>query len=267
MKRPAMAGTRGPSWEGNAVNDQFFNIGSMSGSNIQVGGTGNAISQGSYEPPASGLEGTRGRRGSAPEHLLYAFADIVGYSKLPVSLQRLAQEYLASVLAGGVTQAGVSPELVDWQDQGDARMMTFPAGTDAGSVLAEMPRYVHDELLDHNQYMELPARMRLRMAFTMGVSEPGATGRVGAAPIAVARLVNWGKFRRLISETADAYVGVIMDDHLYGQYVRQSFRSGIDPNDYAPAHISNADKGFEADAWVRIFRFTGEKVAALLDSA
>jgi hypothetical protein len=114
--------------------------------------------------------------------------------------------------------------------------------------------------------MELHARMRLRMAFTVGVSEPGATGRIGAAPIAVARLVDWSKFRRVMGETADAYVGVIIDDHLHSQYVRQDFRSDIDPRDYAPARISNTDKGFEADAWVRIFRFTGEKVAALLDS-
>lgn len=247
--------------------DEQISIGSISGMGIQVGGTGNTINQGPGERLASGLARTQGPRGSAYEHLLHGFVDIVGYSRLPVSLQRRSQEYLANLLSEGITRAGISPELVDCQDQGDARMMTFPAGTDAGRVLAEMPRYVHDELLEHNHHMRLPARLRLRMAFTMGVSEPGATGRVGAAPIAVARLADWTRFRRIMGETPEAYVGVIIDEHLYGEYVRQSFRSDMDPRDYAQAHISNPEKTFEADAWVRILRFTGEKVAALLARA
>jgi hypothetical protein len=172
--------------------------------------------------------------------------------------------YLASVLNGGIADADVSPESVAWQDQGDASMLKFPPSTDVGKVLAGMPRYLDEELLDRNRDLQPHAGTRIRLAFTMGVSAPGAMGRVGEAPIAVARLVNWGPFREAMTNADGARVGVIIDDHLYGQYVRQRFRADNNPADYAKARILYADKGFDATAWVRILGYTGEQVEPLL---
>lgn len=242
-------------------------IGNLSGSNNQVGGAGSTFHQ-VYDgpPPSVEARGQRGQGGRSPEHALYAFADIVGYSQLSARLQKASQDYLATVLDEGVAEAGVLSGHVSWQDQGDASLMTFPADTDVAKVLAVMPRYLNDELLARNQDMAPHARIRLRVAFTMGVSVPGATGWAGEAPIAVARLVNWVPFRHAMTRAADAQVGVIIDDHLYGQYVRQGFRADINPGDYVRARISYADKGFDAVAWVKLFGYTGEQVAGLLAS-
>jgi hypothetical protein len=234
----------------------------VSGNNNLVGGRGSTISQVYGAPPAP--EEARGRHGRAPEHALYAFADIVGYSQLTARLQKSSQDYLASALDDGIAEADVPPELVAWQDQGDARMMMFPADADAGRVLAVMPRYLNDELLARNQDMAPHARTRIRVAFTMGVSVPGATGLAGEAPIAVARLVNWVPFRHAMTAAAHAQVGVIIDDHLHGQYVRQPFRADMSSRDYVPARVSHAGKGFDAAAWVRLFGYTAEQVATLL---
>lgn len=242
-------------------------IGNISGGNNQIGGSGSKFSQVFGGPPTSEPEEARRRDGHRPEHALHAFADIVGYSHLTARLQKISQDYLASVLRAGIAEMDVPPELVAWQHQGDASMLKFPADTDAGKLLAEMPRYVNYELLARNQDMTPQARTRIRMAFTMGVSEPGATGLAGEAPIAVARLVNWAPFRRAMTEAAHAQVGVIIDDHLHGQYVRQGLRADINPSDYIPVRISYADKGFEAAAWVQLFGCTGEQAAALLGSA
>lgn len=234
----------------------------VSGNNNLVGGRDAAISQVNGGPPAP--EEARGRRGRAPEHALYAFADIVGYSQLSARLQKTSQDYLASVLDDGIAEADVPPELIAWQDQGDASMMMFPADADAGRVLAVMPRFLNDELLARNQDMAPHARTRIRIAFTMGVSLPGATGLAGEAPIAVARLVNWPPFRHAMAAATHAQVGVIIDDHLHGQYVRQRFRADIGSSDYVPVRVSQADKGFDAAAWVRLFGYTAEQVAGLL---
>jgi hypothetical protein len=234
----------------------------VSGSNNQVGGRGSTLNQVFGVPPAS--EEARGRRGHAPEHALYAFADIVGYSQLTARLQKASQDYLASLLNDGIAEADVPPELVAWQDQGDASMMKFPSDSDAGKILAMMPRFLNDELLARNEDMAPHARTRIRVAFTMGVSLPGATGLAGEAPIAVARLVNWTPFRHAMTKATDAQVGVIMDDYLYRQYVRQGFRADINPGDYIPTRVSYADKGFDAAAWVKFFGYTGEQVAGLL---
>jgi hypothetical protein len=240
-------------------------IGSISGGNNQIGGSGGTFSQVVGGPPAEEeAHGRRGGRERAPEHTLYAFADIVGYSKLSARLQKTSQDYLASVLNGGIADVDVSPESVAWQDQGDASMLKFPASTDVGKVLAGMPRYLDEELLDRNRDLQPHAGTRIRLAFTMGVSAPGAMGRVGEAPIAVARLVNWGPFREAMTNADGARVGVIIDDHLYGQYVRQRFRADNNPADYAKARILYADKDFDATAWVRILGYTGEQVEPLL---
>src|SRR5262249_40403063 len=151
--------------------------------------------------------------------------------------------YLASLLDDGIAEADVSPKLVAWQDQGDARMTRFPSSVDAGKILAVLPRFLNDELLARNQDMAVHARIRIRMAFAMGASVPGATGRVGDAPIAVARLINWDPFRHAMTKAGDAQVGVIIDDHLHGQYVRQNFRADLDAGDYTPVRVSYADKG------------------------
>ena len=235
-------------------------IGNLTGSNINVGGSGSTNQI--IGSPSAAEEAPR-RAGSGPEHALYAFADIVGYSQLTARLQQASQDYLAGLLDEGITEADVSPGRVTCQDQGDARMMKFPSDADAGKVLAVMPRFLNEELLERNQDMAPHARTRIRIAFTMGVSAPGATGLAGGAPIAVARLVNWGPFRHVMTAAARAQVGVIIDNHLHEQYVRQRFRSDINPDDYIPARVSYADKGFDTQAWIKLFGYTGGQVAAL----
>jgi hypothetical protein len=118
------------------------------------------------------------------------------------------------------------------QDQGDAIMMAFPPDIDAGKVLAVMPRYLSEELMARNEDMAPHARMRIRIAFTVGAFVPGATGVVGGAPIAAARLVNSSPFRHAMTLAENAQVGVIIDDQVHGQYVRQDFNSGVGHGDY-----------------------------------
>jgi class 3 adenylate cyclase len=234
----------------------------VSGNQNQVATRGSTVSQ---VIGAADIEEHASRYPSgAARHLLHAFADIVGYSQLTARLQKVSQDYLASVLDDSMAEAGVQPELVARQDQGDAILLTFPTGTDAARVLATMPRYLNDELLDRNQDMAPHARIRIRTAFSMGVSMPGGTGLVGQAPITVARLANWATFRHAMTGAAQAQCGVIIDDHLHGEYVRQRFRPDIDPGEYVPAHVAYADKGFNASAWVKLFGYSGQQVAALL---
>lgn len=215
------------------------------------------------DEPSGGPTASDQARGE-PASALYAFADIVGYSRLSARLQKLAQDDLAELLDVSLNEAGIRPEQVEAQDQGDARLLMFPPQAEPGRVLAVMPRHLNDELLARNQDMAPHARTRIRIAFTMGVSLPGATGLAGEAPIAVARLVNWPPFRHAMAAATHAQVGVIIDDHLHGQYVRQRFRADIGSSDYVPVRVSQADKGFDAAAWVRLFGYTAEQVAGLL---
>ena len=203
-------------------------------------------------------------RPGQPAHGLYAFADIVGYSNFSARLQRDSQDYLASLLDGGLAEASVDPGQVTAQDQGDARLLWFTPGTDTGRVLAIMPRYLNDDLLARNRDMAPHARMRVRLSFTMGASAPGRTGLAGAAPIAAARLSSASVFRQAMNAAPQAQCGVIIDSHLHSEYVRQGFRADINSDDYVSVHVSHPDKGFEATAWLKLFGYSSWQVTALL---
>jgi hypothetical protein len=238
--------------------------GNVTGGNNQFGGSGSTFSQviGAREDGDAAPPRSRG----VPAHALHVFADIVGYSQLPVRLQKVSQDYMATVLDDSMEEAGVLPELVAGQDQGDGSLLALPPDIDVAKVLAVMPRYLNDELLARNEDMAPHARMRLRVAFSMGVSAPGRQGLVGGAPIAVARLVNWGPFRHAMTAATQAQCGVIIDDHLHAQYVRQQFRPDASPGEYVPARVRLPDKGFDATAWVRLYGYSGDQVSTLLAS-
>jgi hypothetical protein len=234
------------------MSNDGYNYGSVSGGNVQFGGAGNTLNVGTAGTPAR--EEARGRRGGAPENALYAFADIVSYSRLNARQQKISQDDLVKVLDDGISEAGVSPEDVIWQDQGDARTMRFPAGTDVGRMLSTMPRHVNAELLARNGDVAPGAQLRIRLAFAMGVSAPGATGLVGSAPIAVARLVNWSPFRAAMTNSDHVHVGLIIDDYLFSQFVNQQFRSDNDLRDFTRVHVADSAKGFDAYAWMKLFQ-------------
>jgi hypothetical protein len=241
---------------------EHISIGSMSGGSNQVGGRGNSMNVGAAAPPAR-EEAPLPPDGS-PQQALYAFADIAGYSYFTARLQKMSQDDLAGLLDASVTEAGVRPEQITPQDQGDARLLAFPAGTDAGRILAVLPRYFNDGLIARNQDMASHARMRVRLAFAMGAAVPAGTGLAGGAPIAAVRLANAAIFRRAMNEAPQAQCGVMIDNYLHGEFVRLQFRPDMTPGDYAPVRVSYPDKGFEADAWLRLMGYTSQQVTTLL---
>jgi hypothetical protein len=191
----------------------------------------------------------------------------VGYSRWNARLQKSSQDYLVSVLDASLAEAGVETDRVDAQDQGDARFLRFPVGTDAAKALAVMPRYLNDELLVRNEDMAPHARMRMRLSFTMGAAVRGGTGLAGAAPIAVVRLSNSTVFRAVMKAAPEVQCGVIIDDYLHGEYVRQGFRNDINPGDYVCLSVCDRAKGFEARAWMKLFGYSAQHVTSLINQA
>jgi hypothetical protein len=244
-----------------------FNIGSVSGQGFQIGSgnqqVNNTQERWPADRPAAKQPAAEQARGG-PVSALYAFADIVGYSRLTVRLQKMSQDDLADLLGVSLAEAGIRPELVETQDQGDARLLMFPPHTEPARVLAVMPRHLNDELLARNQDMAAHAQMRVRLSFTMGVAVPGGTGLAGAAPIAVVRLNNSDILRQAMATAPAAQCGVIIDNYLHGEYVRQGFRADISPDDYVSVRVSNPEKGFDAAAWMKLFGYSRQQIAALL---
>ncbi len=238
------------------------NSGTVYGSVNQQSGDNNTM-PGWAQPPRETTD-RPDSPGGGPQHALYAFADIVGYSSLNARLQRLGQQDLVDMLRRGSAEAGVEPGTIAAQDQGDAQLLTFPQGTDAAKVLAVLPRFLNEELGVRNRDMAGHAQMRVRLAFAMGVSVRGAAGLVGDAPIAVARLASSEVFRRVMRVAPRARCGVLIDDYLHAQLVKPGFRADIDPDDFVALRVQYPDKGFDAPAWIKMFGYSGQQLRGLL---
>jgi hypothetical protein len=198
---------------------------------------------------------------------LHAFADIVGYSQLDAAQQAESQDRLVRILDHSLRDAGVLPDWVVQQDQGDARLLTFPTDADVARVLAMMPRRFQDDLHAHNRITVPHARLRVRLSYVLGPAAAGRIGRTGGAAIKVVRLSNDVQFRQAMKTNPDVYVGVIVDDYLYRNCVQQEFRPDLHPEEYVATHVSDPDKGFEADAWMRLVGRSANEAESLIRMA
>lgn len=235
---------------------------------VSIGGQGHTFNQtykpGTAKPSADTTQRPSGEKASHPVNTLHAVADIVAYSRFNAGQQVQAQDRLAQVLDRSMTEAGANPATVMTQDHGDARFLSFPMKTNVARVLAVMPRHLNDELTAGNQDMTLDARLRIRLSFAMGPVEQGKTGLIGTAPITVERLSSAARFRLAMKAAPSAYLGVIMDDHLYDSYVRPGFRPDMNAHDYLHVHLIDPEKDFEAGAWIRLFGCSPRELATLL---
>jgi hypothetical protein len=228
-------------------------IGAISGGQNVVGGNGHQISQAPVPPtPQSPSAQEHGQYAdSAPVHSLHVYADIVCYSRFDAAQQRLAQDALATMLDRSLIEVDVRPQMAAMQDQGDARLLSLPPDADVAKALAVMPRHLNDELLARNRDSAPHAQLRLRMSFTMGPAAPGRTGLTGTAPVSVVRLADASGLRAAMTATPQSCLGMIIDHHLFSLYVMQRFRMDLIPDQFVLVHVSQ--KGFESDAWIRLF--------------
>jgi hypothetical protein len=196
--------------------------------------------------------------------LLYCLADIVGFSGMGVIRQGECQDLLVQLLDMSMEEAGVDPASVTRGDRGDALIIAFPPRTDVARVLARMTRRLDDEIRARNKYVEPGAQLRVRLSYALGPAAPGALGDRGRTPVAVTRLSNASQFRKIMKSLPNAYVGVIVDDFLYQNFVCEDYRADLCPDEYRHCRVHDADKSFDAGAWIRILACSPDQWDLLL---
>jgi hypothetical protein len=184
---------------------------------------------------------------------LYAFVDIVDYSRRTAAQQCDCQEQFVRIIEYCLQEAGVHTESISLQNHGSgALLMTFPVDTDVTRMLAVLPRLASLELARRNKDLRPTSRLRLRMSFSIGPTAPGPAGPTGQAPIEAVRLSAADALRRALAEMPMASLGVIITDDLYDKYVKQEFRSDLTPDSYAQANVRDQETGLDAKAWVSL---------------
>ncbi|HUI59589.1 MAG TPA: hypothetical protein VLX90_05175, partial [Steroidobacteraceae bacterium] len=177
---------------------------------------------------------------------------IVDYDQLDVGQQADSRDLLASILDHSLGDAGILPVSVSQHGEGSARMLTFRANIDIVRVLAVMPRRFEEDLNAHNQVTAPHARLRMWLSYVHGPAAIGTIGRSSCGATKVARISNDSQFRQAMRASPDTYVGVMVDDYLYTNYVQQESRPDLHPEEYVATHVSDREIGFEADAWMRL---------------
>ena len=184
---------------------------------------------------------------------LYILPDIVAYSGRGPYQQAESQERLVKIIHASLDAAGVRPDAVAAQNQGDARMLSVPVdGLDVSRVLAVFPRHFNDELRAYNRDVATHAILRVRLAFAMGPTAEGRIGRTGKTPITVTRLNNATPLREAMAARPEAHLGVIVENHLYTNYVEQEFHVDPGVDEYVEVRVSDSVKGFDQNAWMRL---------------
>lgn len=186
-----------------------------------------------------------------PTRCLHAAIDAESYSGRTSLPQRDMQERVQAVLHRAAEAIGFGPARLWFQPQGDGGTIRFPAGIDEAAALVGLMRELRVELEAVNRDLIPAARVRLRLAFVVGVSQPAALGLAGDPPVAVNRLLNAQELRARLAAAPEASLAVIIPNTLFQDLVVHRLR-GLDPVDWEQIHVVDTAKKFDSHAWMTV---------------
>ncbi|MEU9890374.1 hypothetical protein [Sphaerisporangium sp. NPDC051011] len=176
-------------------------------------------------------------------------ADIEKYSRFDDNEQEAAQARLVRVLEGARRRAGVAEAEVGCQRSGDGQFAILPPGIDETVVIPELIRGLRIELKDANAGLDDHHRLRLRVALCRGIIREAANGYVGAASIAVNRVLDSRPLRDALAGDRSADIAFAVTDSLYREVVVHGYED-LMPSDFRQAAVVIPEKQFSETAWL-----------------
>jgi hypothetical protein len=177
--------------------------------------------------------------------------DIEGYSKRSNPEQVELQARLCWITERALTAAGVNPKRCGRQDQGDAQLISLPAGADLAGVLPALPRVMQAAIHQVNSVPVSAGRLRLRMSMAQGPVQIASTGFVGPGVISAAWILESQTLRDALRASPQADLVIAITDDLYRQVFRQGY-GGLAAGDFRSALIENPAKNFAVHVWIYV---------------
>jgi hypothetical protein len=188
---------------------------------------------------------------SKPAVRLCVAADTEQYSRFRVPEAVRAQQRFVEALARARRHAGLAEAEIDLQKSGDGQFAVLPPGVDESAVIPKLVEGIKLALAETNSDLSDRARLRLRVALHRGHVRPGMNGWVGAATIAVHRLLDSEVLRRALTAAPDADFALIVSDVLYQDVIADHYGL-LDPGEFAEVTATLKAKNFTERAWVHI---------------
>lgn len=172
-------------------------------------------------------------------------SDVAGYSRRSNAETERIQADLVDVLARARKAAGIAESAVRPQAQGDGQFTVLPVGIDESVVIPRLVAAVSQELRRRD------GRMRVRLALHRGLVKEGPNGWIGAAPIAVHRILDCDPLRAALAGNPGADFVLGVPDSLY----RDVIVPGAEPpraDEFTAMPVEVPSKGFVEHCWLHI---------------
>jgi hypothetical protein len=146
--------------------------------------------------------------------------DVEGFSQRHTAEQARTQDDLEQAMRQAVADAGLDIERWYRQPRGDGELAVLPEGADGLSLVADYPRKLASAVAEVNQSGKDGPRLRARMAIHHGAVAPGRFGPVGAAPVAISRLVDAEIVRQQLRRRGDLDIALIVSATVYNEVIQ-----------------------------------------------
>jgi hypothetical protein len=180
-------------------------------------------------------------------------SDVAGYSRRSNAETKRIQSDLVDVLSRARQAAGIADAKVRPQAQGDGQFTVLPVGVDESVVIPRLVAAVGRELRRRNAGMGEDGRMRVRLALHRGLIKEGRNGWIGAAPIAVHRIVDCDPLREALTGHPGADFVLGLPDALYRDVIVPA-EEPPGPDDFTAMPVELPKKGFVEHCWLHIGR-------------
>ncbi|MFG3054474.1 hypothetical protein ACGFZP_26425 [Kitasatospora sp. NPDC048239] len=169
-----------------------------------------------------------------PQSHWIALVDIEDFSLRPETVQATLHEELYEVVWFAFGRARLERSACQVQDRGDGMLILLPAATSPAVLLRELLRGLQDALAEHHAKYRDDHRMRLRVGLNQGLVIQHDERWAGTAINDLARLVDAGPVKRVLTAAERAHLVVVVSEELHRAVVLGRY-PGIDAAAYLPA--------------------------------
>lgn len=177
--------------------------------------------------------------------------DVERYSRWGLADQSAAQNGLDAVLDEACATAGLERATWSRQDAGDGELAVLPPGIDEQRTINAFVRELRGSLYRYNRRLNDDARLRVRVAMHVGMTQVAGLGFAGPAPVVAARLRDAAAVRRAMAEHPDADFVLVISQPLYEDHVGND-HPDLSADMFTRIRVDDPAKDFVADAWVHV---------------
>jgi hypothetical protein len=157
--------------------------------------------------------------------------DVEGFSRLHAAEQARVHDELEQAITGATANAGLNRERWYRQPRGDGELAVLPEAVDGLSLVADYPRELAATVAALNHGRKSGPRLRVRMAIHHGAVAPGLFGPIGAAPVAITRLVDAETVKQQLRRRGDLDIALIVSATVFNEVIQTRLRD-LDPETF-----------------------------------